>query len=48
LDGETDWKMRKAVNVTQTIDKFESIISMDAKIVANPPSDKIYEFEGYF
>lgn len=39
LDGETDWKLRKAITVTQQHTPPESITSMDALIVANPPND---------
>lgn len=48
LDGETDWKLRKAIVMTQHTTPPESIITMNAMIVANPPSDKIYDFKGYF
>ena len=39
LDGETDWKLRKAISITQQMSKPETIINMDAFIMANPPND---------
>jgi len=51
LDGETDWKLRKAIRYTQ---KYESdhgnlvTLHSSAKILANPPLENIYEFEGVF
>ena len=48
LDGETDWKLRKAIGLTQSVVPCESIINMDGSIVANPPNDQIYDFKGYF
>ena len=46
LDGETDWKLRKAIPFTQKQSPCENIIKMDAYIVANPPTDQIYDFRG--
>lgn len=51
LDGETDWKLRKAITFTQhagASSQPESVINIDAHIVANPPNDQIYDFKGYF
>lgn len=48
LDGETDWKLRKAVAITQRILPSTSLISADGHIVANPPNDLIYDFKGVF
>ncbi|TNV85311.1 hypothetical protein FGO68_gene5532 [Halteria grandinella] len=52
LDGETDWKLRKSVSLTQqqalSPEGLPSLVSMDAHIVANPPTDLIYDFKGYF
>lgn len=48
LDGETDWKLRKAITATQAQHPCEGIITMNGHIVANPPSDQIYDFKGYF
>lgn len=48
LDGETDWKLRKAISITQNIHPCESMIKLDGYIMANPPNDLIYDFKGYF
>jgi len=48
LDGETDWKLRKAITLTQNTHPCEQIINLDGYIVANPPNDQIYDFMGYF
>jgi hypothetical protein len=48
LDGETDWKLRKAVTFTQQHHNPEDIINLDGHLVANPPNDQIYDFKGYF
>jgi len=39
LDGETDWKLRKAISHTQKQYPCETIINMDAHLLANPPND---------
>jgi phospholipid-translocating ATPase len=39
LDGETDWKLRKAITSTQHNVPPETIINMNAFIIANPPND---------
>jgi phospholipid-translocating ATPase len=45
LDGETDWKLRKAIAMTQ---KCQNLMSVSGEIVANPPNKLIYDFKGYF
>jgi len=50
LDGETDWKLRRAIRYTQ---KFFSnphfnIAQLNALINYQPPSENIYHFEGVF
>jgi len=47
LDGETDWKLRKAVNFTQKVSSPDMIYHLDAFLVALPPNDHIYDFKGY-
>ena len=47
LDGETDWKLRKAINTTQKLTITE-ITNIDAYIEYQPPSKLIYNFEGVF
>lgn len=44
LDGETDWKLRKAPTLLQAIPVNE-IVTLNGHIQYYPPS-KIYEFEG--
>ena len=39
LDGETDWKLRKAIGHTQGQNPPEMIVGIDGQIVANPPND---------
>ena len=48
LDGETDWKLRKAISITQSFHPIENLIKLDGFILANPPNDLIYDFKGYF
>lgn len=48
LDGETDWKLRKAISITQTLSAHERLVEFNGEIVANPPNDLIYDFKGYF
>ena len=48
LDGETDWKLRKAIALTQNIHPCENIVNSGGFIVANPPNDQIYDFKGYY
>lgn len=39
LDGETDWKLRKAVTITQKLYPNERLVEFDGEIVANPPNN---------
>ena len=40
LDGETDWKLRKAITVTQNCNPCEKLPKLSgAHIVANAPND---------
>jgi len=48
LDGETDWKLWRAVGSVQRKNDPEAIVQLDGEVVANPPSNMIYEFEGKF
>ena len=45
LDGETDWKLRKAPESTQKMEDYE-IVRCNGKIECEPPSKLIYNFEG--
>ncbi len=47
LDGETDWKLRKALGNTQKL-SINEIINIDGYIEYEPPSKLIYNFEGVF
>lgn len=49
LDGETDWKLRIAAPLTQSLEDVSALISdasATAKIHAEPPSLNIHEFSG--
>lgn len=46
LDGETDWKLRKPLSQTQK--SPEEVLSQGGWVVAMPPSQEIYDFQGYF
>ena len=45
LDGETDWKLRKAPEIFQNLSELD-LIKCDAKLECAPPSKFIYNFEG--
>ena len=45
LDGETDWKLRKAPESTQKMSQLE-IVKCNGKLECEPPSKLIYNFEG--
>ena len=45
LDGETDWKLRKAPGITQNMSEVE-LFNTDSYIECEPPSKLIYNFEG--
>ena len=47
LDGETDWKLRKAVPITQKISPPETIFFVNGYVKALPPNDQIYNFQGF-
>jgi len=48
LDGETDWKLRRAVSSTQTIDEDKRLLELDAFVQLEPPRREIYDFVGNF
>lgn len=53
LDGETDWKLRRAVAYTQELQlkwnsSMENLASCDAMIVGEQPDKNIYKFVGTF
>ena len=45
LDGETDWKLRKAPGITQKLNEYQ-ILNLNGFIHYEPPSKLIYNFEG--
>ena len=46
LDGETDWKLRKAPGITQKLNEYQ-ILTLNGYINYEPPSKFIYNFEGF-
>ena len=46
LDGETDWKLRKAPGITQKLNEAQ-ILELNGFINYEPPSKFIYNFEGF-
>lgn len=48
LDGETDWKLRRAVAFTQKLPNDEALLNMNATIFADKPKKDIYNFVGNF
>lgn len=48
LDGETDWKLRQAVPLTQKLASDDQLFSIDASIYAEKPQKDIHDFIGTF
>ncbi|KAF2073335.1 hypothetical protein CYY_005353 [Polysphondylium violaceum] len=48
LDGETDWKLRRSVNMTQKLATDESLLSLRSTLYAEKPKKDIYNFIGNF
>ena len=51
LDGETDWKLRKAIAYTQANtdpNNYATLRKLNGEIVANPPDQQMYDFKGVF
>jgi phospholipid-translocating ATPase len=48
LDGETDWKLRKAVATTQKFPSDDSLTSFRASVFIEKPRKEIYQFVGNF
>lgn len=48
LDGETDWKLRKAVVPTQKLKSNQKLATLSASVYAEPPKKDIYNFVGNF
>eukprot|EP00923_Selenidium_pygospionis_P008108 GHVN01013740.1.p1 GENE.GHVN01013740.1~~GHVN01013740.1.p1 ORF type:complete len:1361 (-),score=207.02 GHVN01013740.1:83-4165(-) len=48
MDGETDWKLRRAVAITQQVRDVSDIFDIEGVCHAEPPRRDIYEFVGKF
>lgn len=48
LDGETDWKLRRAVAATQALDGETALLQCGASVEAEAPKKEIYDFVGVF
>ncbi|XP_070387074.1 probable phospholipid-transporting ATPase IIB isoform X3 [Dermacentor albipictus] len=48
LDGETDWKLRVAVDTTQRLLSMEELLEIDACVYAEEPKKDIHSFVGKF
>jgi len=49
LDGETDWKLRRAVPFTQSLASDEELFNIPgAQVYAEKPKKDIYDFIGNF
>lgn len=46
LDGETDWKLKRAVKMTQELHSNHAIFDLHASVFAEKPHRAIYEFIG--
>ena len=46
LDGETDWKLKLAVPMTQKLEGDESLLAADASVYAEKPQKDIHSFIG--
>uniref|UniRef100_W8BYI8 Phospholipid-transporting ATPase n=2 Tax=Ceratitis capitata TaxID=7213 RepID=W8BYI8_CERCA len=48
LDGETDWKLRLAVPLTQKLNKDADLFNIDASVYIEKPQNDIHSFIGTF
>ena len=46
LDGETDWKLRTALGITESPTEDEALLGHDFSITAEPPMKDIDQFSG--
>lgn len=46
LDGETDWKLRTALGVTQDVTNDDALLTMDFSLISEPPMNDIHKFSG--
>lgn len=44
LDGETDWKLRKSLNCTQSISPATRLLDLDGQLTVKAPDQNIYRF----
>ena len=47
LDGETDWKLRKAPASTQKME-YTMFLRGEGHVVCLPPDEALYDFKGYY
>jgi phospholipid-translocating ATPase len=48
LDGETDWKLKVALEPTQALPTDSALLHVDGEMYADPPSKDIHSFVGTF
>lgn len=48
LDGETDWKLRRAVAATQALSNDDDLLFCNAHVEAEAPKREIYDFVGVY
>ncbi|VDN51132.1 unnamed protein product [Dracunculus medinensis] len=48
LDGETDWKLRTAVPITQNLQHDQDILDLNIEVYAEKPQKDIHDFVGTF
>ena len=48
LDGETDWKVRRAIRSTHSVMFNDNFAHVDGKVLYAPACDDIYDFVGSF
>ena len=46
LDGETDWKLRHALRITQRLEDLSTLHEMDISVFVEAPRKDIYDFVG--
>ncbi|AFZ79835.1 uncharacterized protein BEWA_026840 [Theileria equi strain WA] len=46
LDGETDWKLKRAICTTQSLKSSSSMLDLQAVCCVEPPRQDIYSFNG--
>ncbi|KAJ5070218.1 phospholipid-transporting atpase [Anaeramoeba ignava] len=48
LDGETDWKLRRAFSQTQSLEKDEDVLDAYGRLIVDSPIKDIHNFSGTF